>query len=332
MKRIHYLTIILALLCAGSLFSQNPNLGTSGAQFLKIPIGAQATALGGAVISLTDDAQAIFWNPAGISHIKNHSLHFSQMHWFEVFNVSAASYAYNAGQFGTLAIGILSFGMDRMEVTTETAPNGTGLYFDAQDIAIMVGYARNLTERFRVGITGKYISQRIWNETASGIAFDVGTQYQLPFKNLTIAMSMRNFGPDLKMSGPDLKVNYDGDPQFTNRLVPTVLETEEYPLPLLFEFGIAMDIFRSRFSSARLGVDAVHPNDNSERIHLGVEMGFYDMLFLRGGYKFNHDDELYNLGFGVQVALGSVKTRFDYAYSGFDILPNVHTFSLGLDF
>ena len=61
-----------------------------------------------------------------------------------------------------------------------------------------------LTDRFNVGLTVKYIYQRIWNETATGIAFDVGTQYRLDFQNLTIAMCMTNFGADMNYDGPDL--------------------------------------------------------------------------------------------------------------------------------
>ena len=76
-----------------------------------------------------------------------------------------------------------------MEITTEEEPNGTGRYFDAGDFALELSYARYFTDRFSVGLTVKYIYQKIWNESASGVAFDIGTQYRLDFQNLTIAMS-----------------------------------------------------------------------------------------------------------------------------------------------
>jgi hypothetical protein len=326
------LVIIITLLWAIQLIAQNPNLGTSGAQFLKIPISARAAGMGGAYVGICHDATSVFWNPAGIAQAKNHSAHFSHTKWFDTFNVNAASYIYNAGALGAFAASMVSLGMAEMEVTTEFAPNGNGRFFDAMDLALGVSYARNLTDRFRVGLTARYIQQRIWNETATGISFDVGTQYQLDFKHLTLAMSMTNFGPDMKFDGPDLKVTYDDHPNFPNRLVPTRLETETYPLPLNFEFGIAMDIFTTQFARAVVAIDAVHPNDNRERVHFGTEVSFYDRLFFRGGYKLNHDDEQYNLGCGITAFVSGILLGVDYAYSVYDILPDVHRVSFGVNF
>ncbi len=326
------LVAIITLLWALQLIAQNPNLGTSGAQFLKIPISARAAGMGGAYVGICHDATSVFWNPAGIAQAKTHSAHFSHTRWFDTFNVNAASYIYNAGAFGAFAASMVSLGMAEMEVTTEFAPNGNGRFFDAMDLALGLTYARNLTDRFRVGLTARYIQQRIWNETATGISFDVGTQYQLDFKHLTLAMSMTNFGPDMKFDGPDLKVTYDDHPNFPNRLVPTRLETETYPLPLNFEFGIAMDIFTTQFARAVVAIDAVHPNDNRERIHFGTEVSFYDRLFFRGGYKLNHDDEQYNLGCGITAFVSGILLGVDYAYSVYDILSDVHRVSFGVNF
>ncbi|MCI0494638.1 PorV/PorQ family protein [candidate division KSB1 bacterium] len=332
MKNLINLIIIIFLLWGIQLFAQNPNLGTSGAQFLKIPISARAAGMGGAYVGICQDATSVFWNPAGIAGVKTHAVNFSHTRWFETFDVNAASYVYNAGGFGALAASVLMLGIDEMEVTNEFAPGGTGRFFDAQDLALGISYGRNLTDRFRVGLTARYIQQRIWNETANGVSFDVGTQYQLAFQNLTLAMSMTNFGPDMKFDGPDLNVTYDDDPNFPNRLVPTRLETEYFSLPLNFEFGIAMDLFASQFTKAVIAIDAVHPNDNRERIHFGTEVSFYDRLFFRGGYKLNHDDEQYNFGCGITAFLSGVLLGFDYAYSVYDILPDVHRVSFGVNF
>jgi hypothetical protein len=324
--------LIFIIIFASWLEADNPNLGTAGAQFLKIPVGARSVGLGGAYTSLSDDAISVFWNPAGIVKVKYHAVHFSNMNWFKMFDMNAAAYVFNAGNLGVFAVAAMVFSMDKMEITDEFNPNGTGRYFDAQDLSLGVTYARRLTEKFRTGITVKYINQRIWNETANGFAFDVGTQYQLDFYNLIIAMSMTNFGPDMKMAGPDLNVKYDSNTDFPNRLIPTQLETEYYPLPLNFQLGLAMDLYRNEFTKLRVAVDAVHPNDNRERIQLGSEISFYDRLFLRGGYKFNADDERYNFGFGINAFLGGLLIYADYAYSGYNILPDVQVISMGINF
>jgi hypothetical protein len=328
--KIYFLFTILTVI---TVWAQNPNLGTAGAQFLKIPVGARAAALGGAFTSIADDASAVFWNPAGTANVSGSSAHFSYMRWFDMFDISAVSFVQNFDDIGVFGVGLMVFSTDKMEITTEIEPNGTGRYFDAQDLALNLSYSRYLTDNFRFGISLKYINQRIWNETANGLAFDIGTQYVVAeFQNLILAMSMTNFGPDMKMGGPDLNVKYDADQYLQDRLLPTTLETEDYPLPLSFQFGIAFDIFESRFVKLRGAVDAIHPNDNDERIQLGIESAIFDKLYLRSGYKLNHDDEDLNFGAGIRSFLGTYLIKLDYAYSIYEILPDVQFISIGLEF
>jgi hypothetical protein len=328
------LSVILLLIIFSTVnFAQNPNLGSSGAQFLEIPVGAKPTSLGSAYMGLGDDAVSTFWNPAGLSGINSNEVHFSYMRWFEQFDFNAFSAAFSFDGIGVFGIQAILFTMDDMEITTEEEPNGTGRFFGAQDLAIGISYAREFTDRFSFGITAKYVQQTIWNESASGLAFDVGTQYRLDFQNLTIAMSMRNFGADLKYDGDDLIVVHDlSEALPQNRLTNARLETTTYQLPLNFQVGIALDIYRSDFVKVRSGIDAVHPNDNNERINFGTEIAFYNSLFLRGGYKYNYDDEDFTFGAGIAIPLQRTTFKFDYAYSVYDILPSIHRISVGINF
>ncbi len=324
---------IIIFLLSYTLYGQNPNLGTAGAQFLEIPVGARAAALGGAFVGLSDDATSVFWNPAGLTRIRNNSAHFTYMNWFDFFDFNAASAAFNLADVGTVAASFTILKMDRQEITTEQQPNGTGRFYDAQDIALGVSYARNLTDRFSFGLTFKYVQQRIWNETASGVAFDVGTQYRIDFQNLIIAMSMKNFGADIRFEGEDLIVTHDISENYPkNRLTKASLETEDFPLPLTFQVGIAFDIYRGDIFKVLGALDAVHPNDNRERVNFGTEISFFDRIFFRGGYKYNYDDESVTVGAGANLPVSSTKISFNYAYSIYDILPSVHRISLDIDF
>jgi hypothetical protein len=331
MKKLNI--ILLIILSCSIVYAQNPNLGSSGAQFLEIPVGAKPAALAGAYMGLSDDAVSTFWNPAGLSGVKSNEAHFSYMRWFEQFDFNAFSAAFNLEGIGVVGVQAILFTMDDLEITTEQEPNGTGRFFGAQDIAIGVSYARYFTDRFAFGITAKYIEQSIWNESSSGLAFDLGTKYTLDFQNLTIAMSMRNFGADLKFDGDDLIVVHDlSDDLPQNRLTNARLETSGYQLPLSFQVGVGIDLFTSDYISVRSGIDAVHPNDNQERVHFGTEVSIYNRIFLRGGYKYNYDDEDFTFGAGVDIPLQDASFKFDYAYSVYDILPSIHRISLGIKF
>ncbi|MCX6137913.1 MAG: PorV/PorQ family protein [Ignavibacteriales bacterium] len=326
-------TITGICLIALPLAAQNPNLGSAGAKFLQIPIGARATSMAGACVATVDDASAVFWNPAGVARVENNAAQFSSMRWLQSFDINAVSVVHAMGESGVLAASAIVLSMDRMEVTTESQPNGTGQFFDAQDLALGLTYARFLTDRFSVGITGKYVYERIWNEVADGIAFDIGTQYRIDFQNLTIAMSMTNFGGDLQFNGPDLNITYLRDKNFPNsRLAPARYEPDQYPLPLHFQVGIGMDLYRSETFSVRGAVDAAHPSDNRERINAGIETSFFDRVYLRGGYRYHYDDESFTFGTGASFPFAGSLLAFDYGYSIYDILPNVQRISVGIAF
>ncbi len=330
MKKI--IPFILAFIFVITVNAQNPNLGTGGAQFLQIPVGARAEAMAGAVVGYIDDASSVFWNPAGMVKVKNVEVFFSYMDWLTLFDHSAASIVYNVEDVGSFGASLIIFNTNEMEITTEIEPNGTGRFFDAGDMAIGLSYAKYLTDRFSVGITAKYVYQQIWNETASGFAFDIGTQYRLDFQNLTIAMSMVNFGGDLRFDGPDLDVNYENENYPQSRITPARLQTADYPLPLQFQVGIGFDVFEADFVKMRGAIDATHPNDNSERVLFGTEFSFFDRFYLRGGYKLNFDDQEFAFGAGANVPVSSSAVYFDYAYSVYDLLPGVHRISIKLLF
>ena len=328
-----FIPFIFSLVLIVTANAQNPNLGTGGAQFLQIPVGARAEAMAGAVIGYIDDASSVFWNPAGMVKVKNVEVFFSYMDWFTLFDHSAASIVYNIEDIGAFGASLIIFNTREMEITTELEPNGTGRFFDAGDMAIGLSYAKYLTDRFSVGLTAKYIYQQIWNETATGFAFDIGTQYRLDFQNLTIAMSMSNFGGDIRFEGPDLDINYNREDIYPlSRIVPGRLQTEDYPLPLQFQVGIGFDIFEVDFVKMRGDIDATHPNDNSERVLFGTEFSFFDRFFVRGGYKYNFDDQKFAFGAGANVPFSSSAIYFDYSYSVYDLLPGVHRISLKLSF
>ncbi len=326
--------LFIIVLCAATLASaQNANLGTSGAQFLQIGVGAKSAALGGAYVALAQDAASLFWNPAGIASLPHQSVYFAHTPWRASIQLNSAAYALRVKDLGSFGAAVTVLSMDRMEVTTEYAPEGTGEFFDAQDLMMSLSFARPLNDRFNVGLTAKYIQQKIWNESASGVAFDVGTQYRLWFNNAVIGMSLTNFGGDIRFDGRDLSYRFDTDTGLPdNRLAPSKLETEAYPLPLHFQVGLALDVMRSGNFAWRLTADVTHPNDNSERVNFGSEVALFERAFLRGGYRYNYDDEDVSLGFGLAWPVTNGNLAIDYAYSRHDLLADVHRFAVGLSF
>jgi hypothetical protein len=328
------LSCSIALLCFGVMHAQNANLGTSGAVFLKIPVGPRAASLGGAFTSCGDDASALFWNPAGSADVKGSALIASHEEWWAGSRLSHAAFVQSFGEIGSFGLSFTSMNMDKIAVTTEDDPEGTsGQTFDAQDLMLGITYARNLTEEFSVGITAKYVHQRIWNESAGGLAVDIGTLYHIGYRDLRLGMSVTNFGGDLTFEGRDLTVDYDVNSAIsTERLLPAQIQGEGYPLPLHFQVGICMSPYISDELSVLLATDVVHPNDNDEIVCAGIEMTVLQRLTFRGGYRFGDDTARWSVGVGAQVPTGTLNIGFDYAYVAYDLLPAIHRFGVAVGF
>jgi hypothetical protein len=226
------------------------------------------------------------------------------------------------------------------EVTTVTQPEGTGVYYDVSDLSIGLTYARALTDRFSVGLTVKYIQQTLYNESANSFAIDIGSFLRTGFHDLVIAMSISNFGGSMQLDGRDLITITDINSNVSGNHNPDArLKTEPWPLPLIFRVGVAMNfvggndpIIQSENNRFTLAIDGVHPNDNTEKLHVGGEYAWSETVFARIGYRVNYDVEKWTFGVGFKLDIASQQAAFDYALIDFRDLGKVSQFSLELNF
>lgn len=313
-------------------------VGTTAAPFLEIGVGARAVSMGGAFVATANDATALYWNPGGISRLQRPQAILVHTQWLADINFDYVGLVIPIGGFGTIGGSATSLSMDEMVVRTEVMPQGTGERFSAGDLALQLSYGLNLTDRFSIGFNVKYVHQRIWKETASGFAIDIGTLFTTGLNNMRIGAALSNFGTDMKMSGDDLVVNYDVDPTQlgNNDRVFADLRTDQWPLPLTFQAGVAMELWQAGNSRLTVAADATHPVDNTESIHLGGEFSWRETLFFRGGLRnlFLRDgEEGATFGFGLATRfLGNFKVQADYAYADFGRLENAERFSLAVEF
>ena len=333
-----FITCLLLNLLQGQTESNVSKVGTTAAPFLEIEVGSRAIGMGGAFVAIANDATAIYWNPAGLSRISKIEATLVHTNWLVGSNFDFVGVVLPLGYFGSIAINVTSFSIDEMVVRTVQRPEGTGEKFSVGDLSAGLSYAKNLTDRFSIGVNAKYISQRIWHMKATGVAFDIGTLFKTQFNDMIIGMSISNFGASLKMEGKDVFINYDEAPQFggSNDRIPAYKLTDKFPLPLLFRVGLAMDILNTNNSKLTIAIDAAHPNNNTEYVNLGMEYIFRNQVALRFGYKnlFTLDtEEGLTAGVGTKLTLaGGVALKIDYAYQDFGRLENAQRFSLGFEF
>lgn len=315
-------------------------VGTTSAAFLRIPVGARAAGMGSSFVSMTDDPTALFWNPSIISSVNNNSLVLDHSAWLPGINFDFVGVVVPMGELGTFGISTTILHTDEMEVTTPTEPMGTGEKFTASSFSVGFSYSRYLMDKFSIGGTFKYIRETIFNSYASGIAFDVGTIYETPFAGIRLGASISNFGTKMRMTGEDLNVRVDiaPDQEGNNQSVVGKLNTDEFDLPLIMRIGISGEVLETEDVRLTLSADGVNPNDNSQSLDLGAELGLLnEKIRIRSGYKnlFLEENE-FGFTYGVSIneinLLGSVLITVDYAFQDFVHLGNANRFTLAIKF
>ncbi|MBN2088713.1 PorV/PorQ family protein [candidate division KSB1 bacterium] len=324
--------ILLCLIIVGTLLlttgqAQIKKVGQTGLQFLKIDVGARASAMGGSYMMIGEDASAMFYNPAGMARMGSMvDLFVTRTQWFAGINYDAGAIAYNAEKWGVFGISFInsSYGDDIIG-TRYSADSPTGFIetgnLNLSALAVGISYARAMTNKFTIGGQIKFAYQNLGENLlssgktdkneVSGLAYDFGTMFYPGFKSFRLGMAIRNFSPEFKYV------------------------TEGFELPLTFTLGFAMDIldlFGEHENPLTISLDAVHPRDYTERINLGLEYNFMNMIALRGGYKFNYDVESLTGGIGFKKDFGAFAVDFGYAYSSCEYFDSVNRLAFGVSF
>lgn len=313
-------------------------VATSSAQFLKLGVGSRAISLGGSFVATASDLSALYWNPAGLSSLTGSAVQLSYTQYLADVNYSYFAFGTSFGSYGTMGFSLIMLDSGNMDVRTIANPSGTGEEFKAQDFSAQVSYGKSLTDRFSIGVSAKYIRQAIWHSSATAFAFDTGILFITPYERLRFGASISNFGPNMSLSGRDILFSEDPDPsnQGNVEIVTAAFDTESFPLPLMFRFGLSWDAVTMADHTVTLSTDAAHPNDNSEYVNLGAEYDFRDLFAMRVGYRnlFEVDGEQgLTFGAGLKLRLDrSLSAVFDYAYADFGRLEQTHWFTVGLTF
>jgi hypothetical protein len=337
-----YISVLLCILLSGQalLYGQSSltKTGTTVANYLNIDVGSRAIAMGGSFVSVADDASAMYWNPAGIARIGRNSVMFCHTKWIADIDINFVGLTVPIPVFGTIGAHAKFLGMDRMERTTVDYPDGDGEFFDAGSYVMGLSYGRDLTDRFSIGGSFKYIHEQIYHSKATAIAFDIGTLFTTQFRGLAIGMCISNYGSKMQMDGKDLLVQIRTDDRYagTSDNTNAVLKTERFDLPLMFRFGISMDMLEGNAKNDLLvSIDALHPNNSTESVNLGVEYVYNNLLALRAGYNSLFNDEIntgLSFGAGLCYTLAGTGLRFDYGYQEFHELLEAQMFTVGIDF
>lgn len=308
-------------------------IGISLGSALKIGAGARAAGMGESIVSVIDDANAMYWNPAGMTQAKGNHVVFTQTQWFAGLEHRFASGLYKLDDESSIGVSMSNLNAGSIKVTTEFRPFGTGETINFGTSAFSLGYARQFTEQFSAGITLRYLHEQVGTLRLNGVLFDAGTFYRTGLGTSRFAVAISNFGGKLTPSGT--VTNQGTLPNFNGSEVSAF---QSFDPPINFRIGFAMEPIIDSMQSWTVSLQLNHPNDNAEHYSLGTEYAltfseaFPAKAIIRGGYVIGLNQ--YSGGAGIHIPISGMEyvLQADYSFTNIQDLGGIHRFTLGMAF
>lgn len=287
-----------------TLVYSGDNPASTGLSFLKLGAGSRAVGMGEAYVAIASDASGTCWNPAGLVNLSGTELMFTHHKWLQDITNEFAALGFRAGKnaFGISFISNTIGGIERRVIASAKPLD----VLNAHDIMFGLSYARGMGKNLSLGTTVKYLYQKMYIESASGLAFDLGLQYKTPLQGLKTGVVLQNFG-------------------FMSKL-----QEESTELPQTIRLGLAYQLpFQILNGEFLLATDWMKILDSASHLSFGLEYNFIKYFALRFGYQTGFEDKGIHAGFGVSLN----RYRLDYAYVPFGSdLGNSHRISVGIGF
>lgn len=321
-------------------------------EFMNIGIGARALSMGGAQVSSVRDVTAAYWNPAGLIGVK-HEYEFSLMHaeyFAGIAKFDYAGFTTNIEEDNQIAISLIRFGVDDIPDTrflydANGAFNYNNIqFFNAADYALLLSFARDISDAFKFGINTKIIHRNVGKfAKAWGFGLDIGgivllDEWRLGFmlRDITSTFNVWSHNADMlrevySQTQNEIPINSIELtlPRFIFSVTRDFEVNDEIKLQGVFDLDFTFDGRRNTILATNLVTVAPR---------LGLEASYRNFVYLRAGGSNvqrirNFDAEtswVWKPSFGLGFFLNE-KFHIDYALSdigGVSQTPYSHVFSI----
>ncbi|MCH8286353.1 PorV/PorQ family protein [candidate division KSB1 bacterium] len=344
MQRFILVVLVLCLLVPVTVMGQEDvnKTGSTAANFLKLDVGARAIALGGAFTALATDGTAMLYNPAGIADFTKLTFMYHNIDLYADIRQQVIGLTVPIGAASTFGIYVNYVDLGSIERTNTVSQNGglNQLIFSS-NVSYGITFARRLTDRVLFGVAAKYVKEKLWNESATGISFDFGTIYEPGIGGLRLGLAIRHLGPEMRMDkGPGTTFFKQQESLFPgNRELEARFITQKFAMPISFVSALVFDLVGPTSVLAahdihRLSIitEVSDTFDAPIRSIFAFEYEWNSMLALRSGIKQNYDLFEWSFGGGLKIPLRNSDLIFDYAYADYGDLEGVYVTSIELRF
>jgi hypothetical protein len=324
-------------------------------EFLSIGVGARSLAMGNAFVSSVDDVTSGYWNPAGLNRI-NSNIQVAAMHSEHFAGIAKYDYGAIAAKIdssSSLGVSFIRFGIDNIPNTIDLIDNNGNINYDriksfsAIDYAFLLSYARKIgPPGLSVGASAKIIHRTVGEfGSAWGFGIDAGAQYK--YEKWAFAIMARDVTSTFNAWSFTLSDRVKEVFTLTGNEIPQ--NSLEITLPQWILGVNRKEVFWEKLSVAGevnfintfdgMRNTLIKSNTWSMSPQIGVELGFKDIIYLRGGIgNFQKVKEARTLdkwvaepNFGVGIRIKSLS--IDYALTNMSQSVGMYSnvFSLKLD-
>lgn len=330
-------------------------------EFLNIGVGARGLGMSNSVTASTDDVTAGYWNPSNLANIEDKAqigiMHASYFAGISNYDYGAIAIPIENGVVG---ISMIRFGVDNILNTINFKdPNGNFNYdritkFSTADYGFLISYARKTkVEGLNIGGNFKIIYRQIGDfANAYGFGLDASASYTknswkfgVMARDITTTVNAWSYTLDQATIDVFNETDNEIPQNGTEITLPKLIIGASKEFKIKDQFTILPEInFDAYFDGQRPVL--ISGNSISIDPHLGVEFGYNDFLYVRGGIgniqkeptKAGGENWLFQPNFGVGLRLddlfGLGNVVLDYALTAIDqtnssLYSNV--FSLRID-
>ncbi|GEM_PF-1488669 len=257
-----------------------------------INIGARAAALGGAFTAISDDATAIYYNPAGLSYLRIIEINAFYDKWFMDTFLSYACFGFPIGS-GSIGAMFLYTSYGKFEGLDEYGMS-SNITLEPFSLKGALGYGFPIGNEFSLGFSVKFDSFVLDNYNKSTLLFDVGVKTDIK-KFFFMGFTAQNISYE-NINNLNLKA------------------------------GIGINIFNNKENSLTIEFDIKDSLLYGFSNAIGIEIKLFKMLSIRGGYNINDSNSILGNMAGLSAGVGFTieKLSVDYAFSMRGDLGSTH--------
>jgi outer membrane protein OmpA-like peptidoglycan-associated protein len=251
--------------------------------------------MGEAYLALADDANSFQWNPAGLAQLSLPELTLMHLSYFADINYEYVGLGFPWRGQG-LGLGLTWLNVAPFNSTLD--PNA--VQGSAADYSLSGAYALSLSKELQVGVVARTILSNLASSSAFGGSLDTGAIFRPLGRNLSLAVVAQNLGAQ------------------------SAYESSSDPLPITLRFGAAYHLYNSADERwLNFVVDANKSLDNRFKFNTGLEVWAFQVLALRGGYKFSEGGSDFSSGDANSLAnfTAGLGFRYDAAQIDYAFVP-----------